>query len=65
MGSDRTGRRSSDITLRAMCGNAVGMTAFVLVYLYAADLAVAAVAALLVGAVGYVGSGVLVDRWDL
>lgn len=57
--------RRSNVTLRAMCGNSVGMVAFVLTYLAVADLWLAVVAGLFVGALGYLACGLLIDAFDL
>lgn len=48
-------------TLRLMCANAVGMVAFVLAFVLAGEIAVAAAAGVLVGVIGYVASSAVVD----
>lgn len=48
-------------TLRLMCANAVGMVAFVLAFVLAGEVAVAAAAGVLVGVIGYVASSAVVD----
>ncbi len=56
-----TTREPSYLTLRLLCANAVGMVAFLLAFLVAREFAVAMVAAVLVGAIGYVASSVVVE----
>lgn len=58
-------RGRGSFTLRAMCGNAVGMLAFVLAFLVSGDLAISIAIALLLGGLGYVGAGIVVRRYDL
>ncbi len=47
--------------LRLLCANAVGMVAFVAAFVLAGEIALAAIAGLLVGVVGYVASSAVVD----
>ncbi|SNR32299.1 hypothetical protein [Halorubrum vacuolatum] len=51
----------SYLTLRLLCANAAGMVGFLLAYVVARELPVAIVAGLLIGAIGYVASSVVVE----
>ncbi|GAB6878519.1 hypothetical protein JCM17823_07930 [Halorubrum gandharaense] len=48
-------------TLRFLCGNAVAMVAFLLAYVAVGDYLLAIAAAVVVGAIGYAASSVVVD----
>ncbi|MFC5136288.1 MULTISPECIES: hypothetical protein [Haloferacaceae] len=48
-------------TLRLLCANAAGMVGFLAAYVVAREPGVAAVAAVVLGVIGYVASSVLVD----
>lgn len=48
-------------TLRLMCGNAAGMVAFLAAFVLARDPVVALAAGVIVGAIGYAASTVVVD----
>lgn len=48
-------------TLRILCGNAVAMVAFLLAFVAVGDFLVALTAAVIVGAIGYAASSVVVD----
>ncbi|WP_418282968.1 hypothetical protein [Halorubrum sp. DTA98] len=48
-------------TLRLMCGNAVGMAAFVFAFLIAEEIGIALAAGVLVGVIGYVASSAVVE----
>ena len=54
-------RTPSYRTLRLLCGNAVGMVAFLAAYVFARDPLVALVAGIIVGVIGYASSTVVVD----
>lgn len=54
-------RTPSYRTLRLLCGNAVGMVAFLSAYVVARDPFVALVAGLIVGGIGYAASVVVVE----
>ncbi|MWV65128.1 hypothetical protein GRS48_09890 [Halorubrum sp. JWXQ-INN 858] len=49
------------LTLRLLCANAVGMVAFLSAFVVAEDFAIALIAGLIVGAIGYVASSAVVD----
>lgn len=53
-------REPSYRTLRLLCANAVGMAGFVLAFAVAGEFAVALVAALILAAIGYAASSVVV-----
>ncbi len=54
-------RTPSYRTLRLLCGNAVGMVAFLSAYVVARDPIVALTAGVIVGAIGYAASIVVVE----
>ncbi len=60
-GMDPTTKGPSYLTLRLLCANAVGMVAFLLAFLVVGEFGVAIIAAVLVGAIGYVASSAVVD----
>ena len=53
-------REPSYRTLRLLCANSVGMGGFVLAFAVAGEFAVALVAALILAAIGYAASSVVV-----
>lgn len=52
-------------TLRLLCANGVGMVGFLLAYAVGRAFAVAIVAGLVVGAIGYVASSAVVEYVDV
>ncbi|MDZ5811226.1 hypothetical protein U4E84_07685 [Halorubrum sp. AD140] len=56
-----TPREPSYRTLRLLCANGAGMVGFLLAYAVGREFAVALVAGVVVGAIGYVASSVVVE----
>lgn len=57
----RMATEPSYLTLRLLCANAAGMAAFLAAYVVAREFGVALAAGVLVGAIGYVASSVVVE----